>query len=269
MRGGGLLRCPAGERRMFSALFCIPVASNMIKYTVIFQFKISIRMKKHPFVVRRLSSIAISSFIAGIFIALGATVFLAIRQGGHSYSFHIVGAVFFTLGLYAIIHWNLWLFTGKVGYVGDYKPRFWVSLLICFFFNQLGAVLVPALIKLTRLYNMIEAEAKTLVAAKMNDTPLSIFILSIMCGIMIYIAVKGHQICAYPLAKTIAVFLAIPTFIMCGFEHVVANAAYFTYGHLFSAKVVWYFVLMAVGNGIGSIGLAWLYKVQHRLAQRA
>ena len=225
-------------------------------------------MRKHPFALRRLSSIAISSLLAGILISLGATVFLGIRQGGHSFGFHIVGAVFFTLGLYIIIHWKLWLYTGKVGFVSDYKARFWLALLLCLTCNLIGAVGFPALIKMTRLYAQIETAAKPLVAAKLNDSPMSIFILSIMCGVMIYIAVKGHANFSYSLAKTIAVFLAIPTFIMCGFEHVIANAAYFTYAHVFSWKVVWYFVLMAVGNGIGSIGLAWLYEKQIRLANR-
>ena len=225
-------------------------------------------MRKHPFALRRLSSIAISSLLAGILISLGATVFLGIRQGGHSFGFHIVGAVFFTLGLYIIIHWKLWLYTGKVGFVSDYKARFWLALLLCLACNLIGAVGFPALIKMTRLYAQIETAAKPLVAAKLNDSPMSIFILSIMCGVMIYIAVKGHANFSYSLAKTIAVFLAIPTFIMCGFEHMIANAAYFTYAHVFSWKVVWYFVLMAVGNGIGSIGLAWLYEKQIQLANR-
>lgn len=225
-------------------------------------------MRKHPFAPRRLASIAVSSLVAGILISLGATAFLGIRQGGHSFGFHIVGAVFFTLGLYIIIHWKLWLFTGKVGFVTDYKPRFWISLLVCLLSNLVGAVGFPALVKLTRLYSQIEPAAKPLVAAKLNDTPLSVFILSVMCGVMIYIAVRGHASFAYPLAKTIVVFLAIPTFIMCGFEHVIANAAYFTYAHVLSWKVVWYFVLMAVGNGIGSIGLDWLYEKQIQLSQR-
>ena len=225
-------------------------------------------MRKHPFALRRLSSIAISSLLAGILISLGATVFLGIRQGGHSFGFHIVGAVFFTLGLYIIIHWKLWLYTGKVGFVSDYKARFWLALLLCLTCNLIGAVGFPALIKMTRLYAQIETAAKPLVAAKLNDSPMSIFILSIMCGVMIYIAVKGHANFSYSLAKTIAVFLAIPTFIMCGFEHVIANAAYFTYAHVFSWKVVWYFVLMAVGNGIGSIGLAWPSEKQIQLANR-
>ena len=239
----------------------------MVKYAANEQ-ELAPIMKKHPFAIRRLTSIAVSSLVAGILISLGATVFLGIRQGGHSFGFHIVGAVFFTLGLYIIIHWKLWLFTGKVGFVADNKPRFWISLFVCLFFNLIGAVSFPALIKMTRLYAQIETAAKPLVAAKLNDAPLSVFILSIMCGVLIYIAVKGHANFAYPLAKTIAVFLAIPTFIMCGFEHVIANAAYFTYAHILSWKVVWYFVLMAVGNGIGSIGLAWLYEKQIELARR-
>lgn len=45
-------------------------------------------MRKHPFAPRRLASIAVSSLVAGILISLGATAFLGIRQGGHSFGFH-------------------------------------------------------------------------------------------------------------------------------------------------------------------------------------
>ena len=42
-------------------------------------------------------------------------------------------------------------------------------------------------------------------------------------------------------------------FIICSYEHVIANACYFTYAKEFSGKVVLYFVIMAVGNSIGAI----------------
>ena len=38
-----------------------------------------------------------------------------------------------------------------------------------------------------------------------------------------------------------------------GFEHVVANACYYTYAGVFSGKVILWFVLMALGNALGSI----------------
>ena len=49
------------------------------------------------------------------------------------------------------------------------------------------------------------------------------------------------------------VFLSIFIFIICGYEHVIANACYFTYAKFFSWKALFYFFLMMTGNSIGAI----------------
>lgn len=211
-----------------------------------------------------LGALAVSALVSGAFIGLGATAFLAIKSAGGTYLFNLIGSLFFTLGLYAIIHWQLWLYTGKVGFVFEKPFSFTLKLIPCITFNLLGAALFALLIKATRLAPNIIPAATSLVSAKMADSYLSIFILACLCGVMIYVAVKGHAICAYGLAKTIVCFLSISIFILCGFEHVVANAVYFTYADVFSGRAAMLFVLMALGNGVGSIVTDAVLKIASR-----
>lgn len=89
-----------------------------------------------------------------------------------------------------------------------------------------------------------------------------------MCGIMIYIGVKGYQLCPHPTGKVVICFLAVAVFILAGFEHVVANAAYYTFAKFFDWKALLYFVIMTIGNGLGSIALDGLLKLQNKLKEQ-
>ena len=82
-----------------------------------------------------------------------------------------------------------------------------------------------------------------------------------MCGVLIYIAVAGHEKTPYPLGKVIFCFLAVAVFIISSHEHCIANAAYYALAGAFNAKVVLYFIIMILGNAIGSIGFDGLLKV--------
>ena len=59
--------------------------------------------------------------------------------------------------------------------------------------------------------------------------------------------------------------MPISLFILCGFEHVVANACYYTYAGVFNGKVVLWFILMALGNALGSIAIHELIKLIKKL----
>lgn len=207
----------------------------------------------------------LSSLLAGLFITIGATVFLVMKSAGDGYLFTILGSLFFALGLFGIIHWRLWLYTGKVGFALDNPPGYFTDLLVCLAGNLVGMVACSKMLLCTRLAPALVKAAAPLVATKTGDGALSIFLLSVMCGVMIYIAVKGHAVCDYACGKVMIVFLAISVFILCGFEHVVANAAYFTFAGVFNGQTVWLFAIMAVGNGVGSIALDGLLKLTDRL----
>lgn len=207
--------------------------------------------------MNRLLKIFISSILAGAFIALGSTVYCMVYPSAGK----VVASFLFGLGLFTVIQFKLYLYTGKIGFVLDNKVSYLLDLLICFIGNVIGAVAIAFLFKYSRSGESLVNASKALVDAKYNDSWYSILFLSIGCGMMIYLAVKGHQICPYPIGKAAFVFLPVMLFILCGFEHVVANAAYFAYAGVFDLKTVLYFVLMLLGNSIGSIILDILFKL--------
>ena len=193
--------------------------------------------------------VILKSILGGFCIVVGSTGYLILK----SYDMTVLGAFVFGLGLYAIIHFKLWLFTSKISYVIDHKPSYVIDVVICFVVNILSVVALSALLLQTRIGGTLHEYASPLVATKMADSWYSILILSTMCGTMIYLAVNGHEKCSYGVGKIVFVFLSIFIFIICSYEHVIANACYFTYAGEFSWKVILYFFIMAVGNSIGAI----------------
>lgn len=207
-------------------------------------------------------AIFISSLLSGFMITIGATVYIAMLAIGQKLS----GAILFGFGLFIIIHFGLWLYTGKVGSTLDNKPKYLLKLLICVIGNMLGVFILSSIIKLTRSASTdFINQAYLLASAKQNDSWYSIFILSFTCGIMIYLAVKGHEKCPYPVGKALICFLAVIVFIICGFEHCVANVCYYTYAGIFNWQTVLYFLIMIIGNGLGSIFFDGTLKIINKL----
>ncbi len=213
----------------------------------------------------RYLKIFLRSLLAGFCIVFGATCYLICASQG-SYALKIVGSFLFGIGLFTIIHFGFYLYTGKAAYVFDNKSNYILDLLICVIGNLIGVVLLSLLLKSTHIINdSIVALAKSLVSVKQSSNWYEIIILGAMCGIMIYLAVEGHKVAPYAIGKVLFAFMPISLFILCGFEHVVANACYYTYAGVFNGKVVLWFILMALGNALGSIAIHELIKLIKKL----
>ena len=75
-----------------------------------------------------------------------------------------------------------------------------------------------------------------------------------------YIAVNNHKKISGEIGKYIGIFLCVMVFILCGFEHSVANMYYFSAGSLWSFKTLLYVFIMVLGNSVGSILIALFYN---------
>ncbi len=190
--------------------------------------------------------IYLSGVLAGVCIALGGTAFLSLES-------KVAGALFFTVGLFVICIFKLHLFTGKVCYVfengGDYAldlPFIWLG-------NLVGTFLAAQALLLTRVGPELAAKAARLCTAKLSDSPWSIFILAVFCNMMIYIAVEGFNRAPHDLGRYLALFLGVAVFILCGFEHCVANMYYFSIASAWSWKALGYLLIMTLGNAVGGV----------------
>ena len=188
----------------------------------------------------------IKSILAGIMIGIGGTIFLSLEN-------KIVGAFMFAIGLFAIVSMELNLFTGKIGYIFNRKPIYLIEVLITLVGNFIGTNIVGFILRFTRIYNNISAVAQNICTIKVNDNVLSILILSMFCGTLMYIAVNGYKTLKDDLGRNLGVFLCVAVFILCGFEHCVANMYYFAVAGMWTGKSLLYLLVMILGNSMGGV----------------
>ena len=178
-------------------------------------------------------------------IAIGGTVFLSIEN-------KVIGASLFSIGLFGVLIYNLNLYTGKIGYlIINFNLKYIKELIITLIGNFIGACSVGFILRYTRIYDNIYEKSLMLVNTKLNDNILSIFILSIFCGLLMYYAVNGFKK-QTDFGKYLVVYLGVAVFILCGFEHCIANMYYFSVADIWSLKTLGYTGIMVLGNSIGS-----------------
>ena len=192
--------------------------------------------------------ILVRAILAGVMISIGGTIYLTCES-------KMLGAFLFSIGLYAICSFGLNLYTGKIGYVIDNKPKYLIELGITLLGNLIGTIGCGYLLFLTRQGDKLRNAAKVISEVKLNDNLLSIFILSIFCGIIMYLAVDLFKRLT-DFGKYMGIFMGITVFILAGFEHCVANMYYFSAANMWEWKTILYVFIMVLGNSVGSILLA-------------
>lgn len=188
----------------------------------------------------------IKSILAGILIGIGGTVLLSLEN-------IVVGSFLFAIGLFVIVTKELNLYTGKIGYIFNNKVHYLIEVLITLIGNFIGTFFCGFVLRYTRLASTLTYKAQNICTVKLNDNILSIFILSIFCGILMYIAVNGYKVMKDNFGKYAGVFLGVAIFILCGFEHCIANMYYFTIANMWSIKAFEYLGIMILGNSIGGV----------------
>lgn len=181
-----------------------------------------------------LYSVLVRAVLAGVMIGFGCIIYLMCSN-------KLVGACLFSFGLLTIILRDLMLYTSKIGYL----PSIGIGkILITIVGNWLGTFLVGNALRLTRL----QPDIMKVVEPKLNDGLLSLFILSIACGTMMYLAADSYK----RSRSWLFVILPVVVFIVSGFEHSIANMCYFSIAGVWEPRTFGLIGLMIVGNGVGS-----------------
>lgn len=203
----------------------------------------------------RRAGLMLDAVLAGMFVSIGGTVFLSVES-------RVVGALMFTVGLFAICLRGLALFTGRVCYAPDNDARYALSLPLIWLGNLVGAWGSAALIRLTRI-SVIAENASVLCKVKLSDSLLSVFILAVFCNILIYLAVDGYKRAPDALGRYLALFFGVVVFILCGFEHCVANMFYISLAGMWSPRAVIFILVNTLGNALGGILLPLASRVNN------
>lgn len=196
----------------------------------------------------------VSAILAGMLISMGGTVFL-------SQSNPVVGSFLFAIGLYTIVVFQLHLFTGKIGYTPFQKPIYIIELAITWFGNLLGTGLTALMVRNSRIGGPLVEKVMGVADVKLADNFLSIFLLAIFCGMLMFIAVDCYRNVQGSTLRFIGVFVPVMVFILSGFEHVVANMYYFSLAGAWSAHCVMSIIVMTLGNAVGGMLIPLYLKI--------
>lgn len=217
---------------------------------------------------------------AGIFIALAGVA----ATFGNVYVGKLAGACIFPAGLIMVVIAGSELFTGNnLMFVALLNKKLPFSKLLknwslVFLGNFLGAILVAILTVYGGTLDSISESVISAATTKVSLSFIEALFRGILCNFLVCIAVWMSFAADTVQGKAIAIFFPVMLFVLCGFEHSVANMYYIPAGMLEAVKTgatidglnIGTFLLnnllpVTLGNIIGGAGMVgagyWLiYK---------
>ncbi len=188
--------------------------------------------------------------LAGAFIALaGGSATFAVSYGGR-----LAGAAVFPAGLAMVLLAGSELFTGNCLLVIPLLERqlTWGRMLrswgVVYLANVLGAGSVAALTVAAGTFDGVYESVVATAAAKAGLPFLTALLRGVLCNFLVCIAVWMSLAAQSVPGKLAAMYLPIFTFVLCGFEHSVANMFYLPAGILAAGRY-------GVGGGGAELGL--------------
>lgn len=210
------------------------------------------------------------AILAGFCIGLGGTIFLVLKDTFPGSN--VVGALLFSVGLFVICTRGYYLFTGKACCLPELPlPSYLPDLFIIWIGNFLGCMLLAWLQSFTPMFgpNGLDSKAAELVSKKLESSYLSLFVLGILCGIFIFIAVKGFATNPHELGKYLSIFFGVSIFILSGTEHCVADMYYFSVsGILYEnpGPSLLSLLTVSLGNTVGCAMFPFAEKLKQHLS---
>lgn len=207
--------------------------------------------------------------LSGLMLGIGGMVSLSSEN-------RFLGAFLFSLGLFCIVQFKYGLFTGKVGYIVNRDLPYVAETAVTLVGNALGTLIAALLLRQVRFFTStvstmdvtISDRVQATVSGKIHDNPLSIFILAIFCGILMFTAVEGSRKCKEEknfAGSLFVVVMPVMVFIICGFNHCIADMFYYFFaGYPEPSKAIVYFILAIAGNSVGGMIVPLLKKLSNQ-----
>lgn len=127
---------------------------------------------------------------------------------------------------------------------------------LCFICNTLGCFITSKLLCFAK--PELCEYAASIFKLKLDAAPPQTIILGIMCGALMAIAVEiyTHN---KGISKYIGIMLCIPTFILCEFEHSIADLGYYFMSNTpLDIYVACFFYFVVWGNAVGGMLMRYL-----------
>lgn len=193
---------------------------------------------------------------SGTAIGIGATASLLANNLYGTWG-KLIGAILFSIGIYAIVAYDMKLFTGMVASMPKMGfKNYSFRLPICFLGNIIGVGAIAFLVYFSPVADNVVPQAIDLIEGRLRVDNWAVRSLcsSILCGALITISVWSVKYAPKKgLSSTLGVLFPIVVFAFCGFDHSVANMMYFYYLGEISWHVVGYILMTITGNIIGGL----------------
>lgn len=209
--------------------------------------------------LKKLFSRFANGILAGILISVGGSVFLSAcaLDSGDIYLGKIVGAVLFSVALICICIKEYSLYTGRICYMLDAHDKDeWSTLLLGLLGNTVATVLCGVAIRYAIPGIGVAAEAACSARLAGQTLPQT-FIRAIFCGIMVYLSVAIYK----EKESVVGIIFCIPTFVLSGFEHSIADIFYFGASGIVSARAFVFIAVVLAGNTVGGLLFPALRKL--------
>jgi formate/nitrite transporter FocA (FNT family) len=194
------------------------------------------------------------AFCAGLTIGVGGTAYLLACNLFESWG-KLIGATLFSLGIFAIVMYEMKLFTGLISDIPEMGIKNFWKLPACFLGNALGVTFTAVLVQFSPLASIVVPQAQALISPKIFTDLWAIkaFCSAILCGFLITLSIgAGKYAPRKGLSTSVGVMFPIIVFAFCGFDHSVANTLYVYYLG-YSWQAVGYLGMCILGNIVGGV----------------
>ncbi len=212
--------------------------------------------------MRKHIEVALYGIYAGMAIGVGgllnilANYWLSTTQWGG----RIVGSLLFPIGLTLVCVLGLNLFTGKIGYLLDNDKKYLGFLGLVYIGNILGSLILGGFCLVTLKDNEVFNTALKISAGKLFEPTfrniVKFFAGSVLCGVLVYVAIFCYKTFKPIWAKLLGIFAAIGLFVFLKFDHCIANMFYFTFSWSWTNPLSYLNIgVVTLGNSLGAIAL--------------
>lgn len=178
--------------------------------------------------------------------SIGASVLISLGDFALLKLGNPIGPIIFAFGLLGVCYMGQNLFTGKCGFLIEDKIKV-SDLLIILIVNLIAGYLMGM------AFSLIDKDvvSASIIKVASWDMTLAFFIKSVLCGIIMYIAVF-----MYKKGTPLGIIFGIPLFIFCGFQHCIANVITLGVANTFDYSLL----LCILGNFVGSMFMWFISK---------
>ncbi len=217
-------------------------------------------MRRYPI------SFFFSSILAGVYISFGVILSNTIAfYSKTSFYSRFLAAFSFPFALTLIVIAGADLFTGnllnmflayftkkvKINYIAVYLTCNWL-------FNFFGVFIISYCFKACGFNLELYDFFTSIVLSKMSIPMVNVFFRSILCNMLVCLAIWASNKCKNETAKLIMIFLCVFTFVFLGFEHSIASMALLAITGIL--EMFPFIVVSTFGNILGAfLGVALPY----------